>query len=69
MLTLPELLKEAALLADEEKAGLAAHLLASLPVSESEQQGDEEVAKREEEMDSGEVTPISHAEFLRQVGR
>jgi hypothetical protein len=30
---------------------------------------DEEVGRREAEMDSGSVTPISHAEFLAQVGR
>ena len=34
MLTFPELLKETEHLAPEEKAGLAAHLLALLPHSE-----------------------------------
>jgi hypothetical protein len=30
---------------------------------------DDEVSRREEEMDSGAVSPISHEEFLAQVGR
>lgn len=68
MLTFPELLKEAEHLATEEKAGLAAHLLALLPHSEIDS-SDEEVARREAEMDSGAVEPISYSEFRRQVGR
>jgi hypothetical protein len=30
---------------------------------------DEEVEQRDAEMDSGAITPISHREFLDQVGR
>ena len=30
---------------------------------------DEEVERRDAELDSGAVMPISHAEFLAQVGR
>ena len=68
MLTFPEILKEVDQLAAEERAGLAAHLLATLP-NVSENADDEEVERREAEMDSGTVKPISHSEFLRQVGR
>jgi len=54
-------------LSKSEKEGLVAYLVDEVtPVIGAD---DEEVLKREAEMDSGEVQTISHAEFLAQVGR
>jgi hypothetical protein len=51
----------------EEKEGLLAFLVNDVsPVIGAD---DDEVLRREAEMDSGEVKPISHDEFLAQVGR
>lgn len=52
----------------EEKEGLLAYLIQALP-SPSIWTDDAEVLRREEDMDSGAVQPISHEEFLKQVGR
>ena len=55
-------------LSEEDRKGLVAyllHCLSGLPSGPD----DEEVERREAEMDSGSVTPISHTEFLSQVGR
>ncbi|MCB1231943.1 MAG: addiction module protein [Verrucomicrobiae bacterium] len=55
-------------LSPEEKAGLVSHLLASFteaPLGPD----DEELARRIEEMDSGEVKGLTHEEFLKAVGR
>ena len=68
MATLIEIQRDADLLSEEDRLGLAAHLLAvdrSAPLGPD----DAEVEQRERDMDSGVVTPISHEEFLRQVGR
>lgn len=68
MATLIEIQREADQLTEEERAGLAAHLLASMsamPLGAD----DEEADQRDLEMDSGLVQPISHEEFVRQVGR
>ena len=68
MTPLIEIQREADLLTEEERAGLAAHLLATIS-SAPPGADDEEVDQRDIEMDSGEVSPISHAEFIRQVNR
>lgn len=68
MLTLMELKKEITALGEEERSGLASFILSSLPKAPLGPD-DEEVAKREDEMDSGAVTPISYAEFKQAVGR
>ena len=60
--------RDADLLSEEERIGLAAHLLASCP-SAPLGPSDEEVDERERQMDVAEVQPISHEEFVRQVGR
>lgn len=68
MPTLIEVQRDADQLSDEDRIGLAAHLLASdrlAPLGPD----DEEIDRREQEMDAGLVEPISHGEFLRQVGR
>jgi hypothetical protein len=68
MVKLLDVQKQAAELSFEEKEGLLAYLIHELadPVMRPD---DTEVLRREEEMDSGEVNPISHEEFLKQVGR
>jgi hypothetical protein len=68
MRTLMELQKEITALGEEERSGLASFILSSLPNAPSGPD-DEEVAKRENEMDSGEATPISYTEFKQAVGR
>jgi hypothetical protein len=68
MPTFIEIQRDADLLSEEERAGLAAHLLASCgsaPLGPS----DDEADRRDQEMDSGQVQPISHVDFLAQVGR
>lgn len=68
MATLVEIQRAADQLSDEERVGLAAHLLASIstmPLGPD----DEEADRRDLEMDLGLVQPISHDEFVRQVGR
>ena len=68
MPTLIEIQRDADQLSAEERLGLAAHLLAmdrSAPLGPD----DAEVDRRDQEMDSGVVEPISHDEFVRQVGR
>jgi hypothetical protein len=58
---------QAADMSVEEKEGLLAYLLNDVsPVVGAD---DDEVLRREAEMDSGEVQVISHDEFLAQVGR
>lgn len=68
MVKLADVQKQVVELSFEEKEGLLAFLIHELsgPVSGAD---DEEVLRREEEMDSGAVAPISHEEFLQRVGR
>lgn len=54
--------------ADGLRAGLIAYLLSSVSKTFLGAD-DEEVDRRDRELDSGQVTPISHEEFVRQVGR
>ncbi len=68
MSSLIEIRKDADNLSLEERAGLVAHLLASLPAGPLGGD-DEEADRRDEEMDSGAVKPISHAQFVSEVGR
>ncbi|HRQ89120.1 MAG TPA: hypothetical protein PLA50_09995 [Bacteroidia bacterium] len=55
-------------LTEEERAGLAAHLLASLP-SAPAGADDDEADSRDREMDEGAVATLSYEQFLDQVGR
>ena len=66
--TLSEVTKQADTLSIEEKAGLVSHILDSLPDAPLGPD-DEEVMRRDEELDSGKVQPISHEQFLAEVGR
>ncbi len=68
MATLSEVKKAAAELTGEERAGLVAHLLASFS-SPPLGPDDDELDRREIEMDSGQVNVLSHEEFLSAVGR
>ena len=68
MATLVEVQKAADELSSEDRAGLVAHLLSSFSSAPSGPD-DAEVDRREAELDSGEVTSLSHAEFLAAVGR
>lgn len=68
MVQLADIQKQANELSEEDREGLVAYLLhgmSGLPSGAD----DEEVGRREAEMDSGAIPPISHAEFLAQVGR
>ena len=68
MATLLEVTKQADTLSIEEKAGLVSHILDSLPDAPLGPD-DEEVMHRDEEMNSGDVQPISHDQFLAEIGR
>lgn len=68
MATLMEIQRQTAKLSAEEKEGLLAYLIRELP-SPGQGADDAEVLRREEEMDAGRVQPVSHEEFLKQVGR
>lgn len=68
MVQLADVQKQAKELSEEDRKGLVAFLLhgfSGVPLGPD----DEEIGRREADMDSGAVTPISHAEFLAQVGR
>ncbi|MBX3742287.1 MAG: hypothetical protein KF712_14945 [Akkermansiaceae bacterium] len=68
MATLFEVQKAADELNSEDRAGLVAHLLSSFS-SAPLGPDDDEVDRRETELDSGQITALSHAEFLSAVGR
>lgn len=68
MATLTEVQKEADGLTPEEKSGLIAHLLDSFPDAPAGPD-DEEVARRVAEMDAGEAVPLTHEQFLSEMGR
>ena len=63
---LAEIEQEAMALTDRERASLAAKLLDTLPPPGSTV-SDEEVDRREQELELGRVTAISHEEFVRRV--
>jgi len=63
-----EIQQQADRLSEEERAGLAAHLLSSVTKTFLGA-SDDEVDRRDRDLDSGQVTAISHGEFIRQVGR
>ncbi|MAS93299.1 MAG: hypothetical protein CMO55_08890 [Verrucomicrobiales bacterium] len=68
MATLTEVQKQADSLSEPDKEELLRHLLNTLPDAPLGPD-DEEVARRVEEMESGAVQPISHDQFLAEVGR
>jgi hypothetical protein len=63
---LAEIEQEALALPDRDRAWLVTKLLGTLPPPGTDV-SDEEVEQREREMDSGQVTAISHQEFVRRV--
>ena len=65
---LAEIEQEALALSDQERATLAAKLLHTLPPPGTDV-SDDEIEQREREIESGEVTAISHEEFVRRVQR
>jgi putative addiction module component (TIGR02574 family) len=65
---LAEIEQEALALSDRERASLAARLLDTLPPPGTDV-SDEEVERREKELESGQVTEISHEEFVSRVER
>ena len=68
MTTLLEVRKAAGELTGEEQAGLVAHLLAAFS-SAPPGPDDDEIDRREIEMDAGSVATLSHDAFLLAVGR
>jgi hypothetical protein len=68
MVQLADIQKQAKELSEEDRKGLVAFLLHGF-TGEPSGPDDEEVERRDVELDSGAVMPISHAEFLAQVGR
>jgi putative addiction module component (TIGR02574 family) len=63
---LAEIEQEALALTDQERASLVAKLLDTLPLQGTEV-SDDEVERREQELESGQVAAISHDEFVRRV--
>jgi hypothetical protein len=68
MKTLTDLLPDVDQLSEEDQAGLAAHLLANLrgaPLGPD----DEELARRQAEIDAGTAEFLTHDELRKAVGR
>jgi len=65
---LEEIEKEAIALAEHERINLVCRLLDTLPPPRTDV-SDEEVARRNAEVDNGEVEEMSHNEFVRRVKR
>ena len=63
---LAEIEQEALALPERERATLAARLLDTLPPPGTDI-SDDEVERRERELESGQVAAISHEEFVRRV--
>ena len=63
---LAEIEQEALALPDRDRATLAAKLLDTLPPPGTDV-SDEEVAQREHELETGQVTGILHDEFVRRI--
>ena len=63
---LVEIEQEALALSERERASLAAKLLDTLPPPGTDV-SDEEVERREQELESGQVVAMSHEEFVSRV--
>lgn len=68
MSNLAEIQEQAAGLSSEERKSLLAYLIHSLPGAPLGPD-DDEVKRREEEMESGAVKGLTHEQFLKEVGR
>jgi len=64
--TLSQIQQEVIELPERERIDLVRMLLDTLP-PEGTDVSDEEVATREREVESGQVEPLSHEEFVRRV--
>jgi hypothetical protein len=64
--TLSQIQQEAVALPEPERIDLVRILLDTLPPTGTDI-SDEEVALRERELESGQVQPLSHEEFVRRV--
>ena len=67
-MTIAEVEKEALVLPEQARARLVASLLTTLPPVDTTI-SDEEVSKRDAELNTGQTEEISHGEFLRRVER
>jgi hypothetical protein len=65
---LAELEREAAALPETERVTLVCALLDTLPLPDWDV-SDEEVARRDKEIETGESQPMSHEEFIAAVQR
>lgn len=65
-MTLSQIQQEAAALPERQRIDLVRTLLDTLPPAGTDV-SDEEVAARERELESGQVEPLSHEEFVRRV--
>lgn len=68
MKTLAEVIHDASQLSDEDQAGLATHLLAQLRAAPLGPD-DDELARREAEIDAGTAEFLTHEELCKAVGR
>ena len=66
MSVLSQVQKQADQLSTEDREGLLAYLIHSIPAT-AIGADDEEISRREYDMDSGSVELLSHEEFVRQV--
>jgi len=64
---LEEIERDALALGEGDRAALILSLMETLPAPGSDV-GDDEALWRDEEIESGKVTPMSHEEFVRGVG-
>ena len=65
---LAEIEQQALALSEHDRASLAARLLDTLPPPGTDVP-DDELERRERDLDSGQVAAIPHAEFVRRVQR
>lgn len=65
-MNLAEIEQEALGLSEADRAALVLSLMSSLKASGSEIR-DQDVAERDQELESGAVTPMLHDEFVRSV--
>ena len=65
-MTLSEIQQEAIALPERQRVDLLRALLDTLPPADADA-SDKEVKERDQQMESGEVEPLSHEEFVRRI--